>query len=184
MDKYSKEDLDLALAYLKYRPRYDADVYETIMDYCKEGGSGTSVAVDVGCASGQSTVALSLYFDKVIGVDINPAHIDRAPIDNPKIEFRVSAAEDMSYIDSHSVDLVTIATALHWMDHTLFYKEVERILKPRGTIAVYGYATGFFPGCPEANDIFLKVRFVSLQMSSNAYLSCKKRLGRWKLNFS
>jgi predicted methyltransferase len=28
---------------------------------------------------------------------------------------------------------------MHWMNHDAFYREVDRVLKPGGTLAVYGY---------------------------------------------
>ena len=40
----------------------------------------------------------------------------------------------------HSVDLITVATAIHWFDIPTFYKEVQRVLKPNGILAVWGYA--------------------------------------------
>lgn len=38
-----------------------------------------------------------------------------------------------------SVDLVTVAQALHWLDLGRFYGEVRRVLKPGGAIAVWCY---------------------------------------------
>jgi predicted methyltransferase len=28
---------------------------------------------------------------------------------------------------------------MHWMNHDAFYREVDRVLKPGGTLSVYGY---------------------------------------------
>ena len=46
------------------------------------------------------------------------------------IEFRQGPAEDLSFIETGSVDLVLTGTAIHWFDHEKFFKEVQRILKP------------------------------------------------------
>ncbi|KAF3626565.1 hypothetical protein FXO38_29182 [Capsicum annuum] len=44
--------------------------------------------------------------------------------------------------DNYSVDLITVATALHWFDLPRFYSIVNRVLrKPGGIIAVWSYAT-------------------------------------------
>jgi len=42
-----------------------------------------------------------------------------------------------------SVDLVTAGLAAHWFDMEKFMKEVERILKPRGCVALYCYQVPF-----------------------------------------
>ncbi len=38
-----------------------------------------------------------------------------------------------------SVDLLTVAVAVHWFDFEKFYAEVKRVLKPGGIIAVWCY---------------------------------------------
>jgi SAM-dependent methyltransferase len=57
---------------------------------------------------------------------------------HPRIEYRVATAED-SGLESNSVDLITVAQALHWFDLERFYAEVRRVLKPRGVIAATAY---------------------------------------------
>jgi ubiquinone/menaquinone biosynthesis C-methylase UbiE len=42
-------------------------------------------------------------------------------------------------LDSASVDIVTVAQALHWFELAPFYAEVERVLRPRGVRAVWTY---------------------------------------------
>jgi SAM-dependent methyltransferase len=42
-------------------------------------------------------------------------------------------------LDNGSVDLVTVAQALHWFDLDAFYAEVRRVLRPRGVIAAWTY---------------------------------------------
>jgi hypothetical protein len=54
-----------------------------------------------------------------MATDESAEMIAQAPRD-PKIEYRVSEAED-SGIAAHSVDLVTVATAIHWFDLRKFY---------------------------------------------------------------
>ena len=45
-------------------------------------------------------------------------------------------------MDSSSADLITCATAWHWLDPELFYREAKRVLKPKGCLALYGYTQG------------------------------------------
>ena len=98
-------------------------------------------ALDIGCGSGQSTVALSQHFKEVIGADVSEAQLAQTPQGLPgAVSFRVSSAEDLSFQASGSVDLVTVASAIHWIDLDQFYPEVERVLRPGGVLAVYGYS--------------------------------------------
>ena len=47
--------------------------------------------------------------------------------------------EHISLGDS-SVDLVTVAVAVHWFNFDEFYREVNRVLKPDGILAVWTYS--------------------------------------------
>ena len=46
---------------------------------------------------------------------------------------------DNFFLPEHSCDLITVAQALHWFDQKLFFKEVNKVLKPHGRLAVFGY---------------------------------------------
>lgn len=62
----------------------------------------------------------------------------RAASLDPRVEYRLTS-EDASGLDAGTVDLVTVAQALHWFDLTRFYAEVGRVLKPGGLLAVWCY---------------------------------------------
>jgi len=49
------------------------------------------------------------------------------------------ATADSSGLPDKSVDLVTVAQALHWLNTVSFFDEARRILAPGGAIAVWGY---------------------------------------------
>jgi trans-aconitate 3-methyltransferase len=53
----------------------------------------------------------------------------------PPIDYKVASAEDLSFIASNSVDMVTSGQAAHWFNHNKAFPEVARILKPGGTLA-------------------------------------------------
>ena len=54
------------------------------------------------------------------------------------IEYKYGTAENFS-LPAQSCDLITVAQALHWFDQKLFFQEVDRTLKPKGRLAVFGY---------------------------------------------
>jgi SAM-dependent methyltransferase len=60
-----------------------------------------------------------------------PSHIHESSI-------AVAPAEE-SGIGAETIDLVTIAQALHWFELERFYAEVWRVLKPEGVIAASAY---------------------------------------------
>jgi SAM-dependent methyltransferase len=122
-------------AYRDARPHYDASLFEWLAKQV----SRHELALDVGCGNGQATVALAAHFDKVVGTEPSAAQIANAEA-NPKVEYRVEAAEACSLPDA-SADLVTVAQALHWFDHERFYAQVRRVLRPGGLIAAWCYAS-------------------------------------------
>ena len=66
---------------------------------------------------------------------------------------RVGFAEALPNKDL-SVDLVTACQSVHWLDFDKFYSEVDRVLKPRGVLAIYGYhLTGVSPDHPQSATI-------------------------------
>ncbi|MCP5560010.1 MAG: class I SAM-dependent methyltransferase [Verrucomicrobiaceae bacterium] len=122
-----------ATEYARFRPTYPAVLYDWLCDQSAQRG----VAWDCGCGSGQATVGLAEWFAEVIGTDLSASQIAQAPV-IPNVRWKVCRAEE-SGLASQSVDLITVAQALHWFDLTVFWQEVRRILKPGGLVAVWSY---------------------------------------------
>ena len=57
---------------------------------------------------------------------------------HPRVEYRVATADE-SGLEAGSIDLVTVAQALHWFDLDQFYAEVRRVLKPSGLLGATAY---------------------------------------------
>ncbi|OWF55946.1 putative methyltransferase DDB_G0268948 [Mizuhopecten yessoensis] len=135
------EGKDHAQLYAKYRPSYPKELYDKIKDYCQQSdATKLDVAIDVGCGSGQSTLPLTNICKHVIGIDISRAQIAEAKKVASDIDFRVGQAEDLGFLGDGTVDLVTTATAIHWMDIPTLMGEVSRVLRPGGVVAVYSFA--------------------------------------------
>jgi SAM-dependent methyltransferase len=92
-----------------------------------------------GCATGNGQAALGLtpHFRAVVATDASPQQIAQAH-PHPKVTYLVAPAERMPLRDA-SVDLVTVALALHWFDHDRFYEEVRRVVRPGGVLACWTY---------------------------------------------
>jgi SAM-dependent methyltransferase len=124
----------VASAYAECRPGYPAELFAYISDLT----SRHDLAWDCAAGSGQAAVPLAARFRRVIATDVSQAMLDQAPR-HRRVEYRMAPAHDSDLAES-SVDLVTVAQALHWLDLGLFYAEVERVLVPGGVLAVWSYA--------------------------------------------
>ncbi|MEM7049573.1 MAG: class I SAM-dependent methyltransferase [Acidobacteriota bacterium] len=123
----------VADGYARFRPSYPAELFThlaSLVGRCR-------LAWDCATGSGQAAVALAEHFDRVVATDLSQSQIDSAS-QHRRVEYRAVAAEEPTLEDS-SVDLVTVAQALHWLDLPSFYAEVERVLSADGVIAVWCY---------------------------------------------
>ena len=57
---------------------------------------------------------------------------------HPRIR-RYAAPAEASGIEAGSIDLVTVAQALHWLTLPAFWDEARRVLRPGGILAVWTY---------------------------------------------
>lgn len=119
--------------YSKFRPLYPAELYSHLFDMC----GGHSLVWDCATGTGQAARGLSEYFDNIMATDGSEKQIASAHAPE-NVAFSVATAE-YSGLDGCSVDLITVAQALHWFDHDAFFKEVRRVLKPGGILAVWTY---------------------------------------------
>ncbi|MBK7763516.1 MAG: class I SAM-dependent methyltransferase [Bacteroidetes bacterium] len=128
--------------YAKYRPVYPQDLYDFIIHHVNE----RQLVWDVATGSGQAALALSAFFDTVYASDFSAEQLAQAK-QAPNISYHLESAESSS-LANESVDLITVATALHWFDQPKFYAEADRVLKPNGVMFVWSYG-----GCRIEPDI-------------------------------
>jgi hypothetical protein len=120
--------------YAQYRPTYPPALFEYITGFV----SNKNTAWDCGTGNGQCAAALSKYFKKVIATDISIQQIENAEM-APNIFYSVHPAEQTG-IKAGSIDLVTVAQALHWFDLEQFYKEVIRVANQKALFAAWCYS--------------------------------------------
>lgn len=123
----------LADGYAAYRPAQLA----AVLAYAASLAPRREVAWDCGTGSGQAAVGLADAFARVIATDASAAQIAHA-VAHPRVAYRVAPAEACGLADG-TVDLVTVAQALHWFDLPAFYAEVRRVAAPGAAIAVWAY---------------------------------------------
>jgi len=123
----------VAADYASFRPTYPAGLFAWLAKI----SPGTALAWDCAAGSGQASLDLTKHFRRVVASDASAAQIAAAP-PHPGVEYRVSPAED-SGLEDTSVDLITVAQALHWFDLERFYTEAHRVLAPDGILAAWTY---------------------------------------------
>jgi ubiquinone/menaquinone biosynthesis C-methylase UbiE len=123
----------IAEDYASARPTYPPGLF----DWLAGVAPATRQAWDCAAGSGQATVGLADRFDHVLGTDASAAQIAQAT-PHARVSYRTAAAESSGLPDA-SVDLVTVAQALHWLELAPFYAEVRRVLVPGGVLAAWCY---------------------------------------------
>jgi SAM-dependent methyltransferase len=134
MKPYADHFSRVASAYATCRPSYPPELFSYISDLAPRH----ELVWDCAAGSGQATIALTGWFRRVVATDASAAMLERAPR-HPRVEYRVGRAEN-SGLTERSVDLVTVAQALHWLETEPFYAEVDRVLAHGGVLAVWAYA--------------------------------------------
>jgi SAM-dependent methyltransferase len=96
-------------------------------------------AIDVGCGTGMSCVALKDISERVVGVDSSAEMLAQAPVDD-RIEYINASAEELP-VPADDFDLLTVSSAFHWFDKERFLAEAARVLRSGGWAVIY---TDFF----------------------------------------
>ncbi|VEU21295.1 DEKNAAC102318 [Brettanomyces naardenensis] len=177
MSAFSDKAFD-ANQYSSFRPTYPPDFYEKIVDFHAKGKDGQfGTLLDLGCGPGEASIPLLGYFkDEVIATDISSAMIKTAKTNfanaledlrkkkkegkkvqiPKKVTLELSAGEDLSKVDSGSIDLVVAAECVHWFQWDKWLTEMVRILKDNGSLIYFAYCDPVFVGEPKANEIYEK----------------------------
>jgi SAM-dependent methyltransferase len=138
-----------AACYQQFRPNYPASLFQYVASLC----SRHDLAWDCATGNGQAAVPLAPYFVSVIATDASAQQIGEAQHD-PKVRYLVAPA-DRTPIEGGTVDLVTVAQALHWFNLAIFYPEVRRVAGPGGTLAVWCY--GLHRVTPEIDAVVMRL---------------------------
>ena len=150
-DNFSRQ----ANVYAQYRPGYPKELFEYILGFVKE----KDLAWDCGTGNGQSASELSTHFKKVFATDISQKQLDNAAAKG-NITYALEPAEKTSLADK-TVDLITVAQAIHWFKFEAFYAEVKRVAKPGAVMAVWTYSLLKISG--EIDKIISEYHFSTLE---------------------
>lgn len=134
--------------YARFRPTYPDALFDALADRCVR----CDLAWDCATGNGQAALGLARRFKRVVATDASEQQIQAAP-PHPRVAYAVALAGE-SPLDDASVDLVTVAQALHWLDPDRFYPEVRRVTRPGGLLAAWTYTLFYAPADdPQADAI-------------------------------
>lgn len=150
--------------YNLWRPRYPATLFDHLASLCPSHER----AWDCATGNGQAAIDLARYFLQVEATDVSAEQI-AAATPSARVNYSVQAAESTKFPDAH-FDLITVAQALHWFEHDRFWKEVHRVLRPKGMFAAWAYV---WPQVTPAIDAIVKMK---LRDVIHAYWSERNRI--------
>ncbi|NLI54067.1 MAG: class I SAM-dependent methyltransferase [Clostridiales bacterium] len=125
-----------AEAYAQARPSYSEDAIDYIVSLAPQGAA----FADIGAGTGKFSTLLAKRGNLVYAVEPNEdmrAQLFRtlSPYPNARI---IDGTDENTTLPAESVDVVTVAQALHWFDASAFLRECLRILRADGfVVAIY-----------------------------------------------
>ena len=123
-----------ALHYAAYRPPLHKIILEKIFTLPGKRQSG----LDIGCGTGLSCQALVRYCNQVIGIDPSMAMLRKA--ETQQAITYLNAHGEQIPLTGNSVDVVTMAGSLNYLNRKLLIGELKRICRSGAVIVIYDFA--------------------------------------------
>lgn len=119
--------------YAAHRPGYPPALFDWLFSQCTD----FHAAWDCATGNGQAAINIAPRFEIIYATDLSIKQLENS-VKADNIDYRVEKAE-LSTLPDNSVNLITVAQALHWFDHEAFFKEVERVACDNALFAAWGY---------------------------------------------
>ena len=128
-----------AVRYAKGRPYHQDVVISRTRAFLPIDGK-LPAALDVGCGTGLSCVALTDLAERVVGTDTSAEMLAEAP-SHRAIEYLRCPAEALG-VPAKEFDLLTVSSAFHWFDRPPFLREARRVLRGPAWMVIYNNGFG------------------------------------------
>lgn len=113
------------------RPGYPGEAVAAILEFAGDA----DLIVDLGAGTGKLTRRLADSDATVVAVDPVTAMTRLIRRSAPSAHVVTGVAEALPFRDA-GVDCVTVAQAVHWFDADRAWPELERVIRPGGTLAI------------------------------------------------
>jgi SAM-dependent methyltransferase len=114
------------------RPSYPPESLDAL--FAGLGDPATLVVADLGAGTGISTRILAARVAQVLALEPNAAMRAKA-VPDPRVRWIDGTAEATTLGDA-SVDVAAAFQAWHWFDHDVAVRELRRVVRPGGRLAV------------------------------------------------
>lgn len=128
----------------EWNDRYQAGRDDPLIDAIDRGDPALGRCLEVGSATGLATPVLARSFDEVVAVDLSFAMLAQAP---PELAARVQCDAARLPFPDQSFDSIVLQNAF------LFPLEVDRLLRPQGTVVWISSRATFTPIYLPAEDV-------------------------------
>ena len=133
MKDSSSYDSKTALHYTSYRPPFHAGILEE----CFKGRYDYEMALDVGCGTGHSCLALTRFCNHIVGLEPSREMLYQS-IAHPKIEYTYYNRQCFQFPDDH-FDVITFAGSLYYAKSQNLLDEIIRVAKNGAKVIVYDF---------------------------------------------
>jgi SAM-dependent methyltransferase len=122
-----------AHAYDLGRPSWPLEAVERVARDLGLGAGAT--ALDLAAGTGKLTALLPAVAATVLAVEPSEPMLDVLRAQLPDVDARLGRAEDIPF-RAEIADVVLVAEAFHWFDVPVAVREIARVLRPGGGLAV------------------------------------------------
>ncbi|MDB5047278.1 MAG: SAM-dependent methyltransferase [Fibrobacteres bacterium] len=142
--------------YARARPVYPESLFTWLAGLPR----GREAAWDCGTGTGQAARSLASRFRKVIATDASANQVAKADRTANASEgggmlLYAAALAERAPLRNGSVDLITVAQALHWFDFPAFFAEAARVAKPGAVFAAWCYGNSRIT--PEVDAVYARL---------------------------
>ena len=122
-----------AFHYAAFRP----SLHLQILKECLEEGDEHCLGLDVGCGTGQSSIALTNYCKKVMGIEPSKEMLEKS-IKHPRIEYSHYNCNYFNF-PKDFFDIITFAGSLYYAKSQKLLNEVVRVSKEASKVIIYDF---------------------------------------------